>query len=163
MDRYMHMHMLVQRWGDDHDPALSGDSAAAHVRHVLVVDDDEDIRWAIRLLMEDLGYVVEEAADGKLALDRLGARTPGMVVLLDMSMPGMDGMQVMQEVAAQKALATRHAYIMVTARDHSLPLVVVKILQTLGVPIVAKPFDIDLLVTAVQAAERVLDTRGNLA
>lgn len=144
----------VQRSGAD--PALP---AAHPLRHVLVVDDDADIRWAVRLLLEDEGYVVGEAPAGNPALECLRETEQGMVVLLDVLMPGMDGIQVMDVVTAEDTLATRHAYIMVTALDDALTHVVLDRLHALGVPVLAKPFDIDELIAAVQTAERVLDAR----
>jgi PAS domain S-box-containing protein len=63
--------------------------------HILVVDDEEDVRSTARLMLEYLGYTVVEAEDGQVALDLLAA-TPHLVsgVLLDVTMPVMDGEEV---------------------------------------------------------------------
>ena len=58
--------------------------------HVLVVDDDTDIRALLRELLERRGFSVAEAADGRDAL-RAFYGAPPDVVLLDVGMPGMDG------------------------------------------------------------------------
>src|SRR5581483_2671539 len=64
---------------------------AAHARcSVLVVDDDLIIRETVAALLEDDGYVVEQAANGLEALAHLEGHLPA-VVLLDMRMPLMDG------------------------------------------------------------------------
>src|SRR5215467_6136184 len=84
---------------------------------VLIVDDDEDLRHALGYLLRDAGYTVYEARDGHRALERLRDSPGGMVVLLDVRMPGLDGVEVMRAVAAQEYLSTRHAYILMTA-DH---------------------------------------------
>jgi CheY-like chemotaxis protein len=57
---------------------------------VLVVDDDEDIRAFLALALRDEGYVVELAANGAEALEKVRRRTP-RAIILDMAMPVMDG------------------------------------------------------------------------
>ena len=57
---------------------------------VLVVDDDQDIRDLVQLGLEDEGYSVLTAPNGKAALALLG-RSPIDLILLDMRMPVMDG------------------------------------------------------------------------
>lgn len=58
---------------------------------VLVVDDSPAVRIRIRLMLEELGFHVVEAADGKEALDRVKENPPELI-LLDLEMPVMDGM-----------------------------------------------------------------------
>jgi CheY-like chemotaxis protein len=129
------------------------DTATKERPHVLVVDDDEAIREAMRMVLEDAGYLVDEAPNGKQALERLRVRTQPMVVVLDLMMPGMDGRGVLETVAADCTLATRHAYLILTAReDKTLPLAFANLLSKLNVPIVGKPFDIGELVEAVAGA-----------
>jgi two-component system nitrogen regulation response regulator NtrX len=69
-------------------------------RRVLVVDDDPDIRSALRMILEYEGYTVAEAADGQQALSELDAN-PAAVVLLDIKMPGMDGLEVLDRIVAR--------------------------------------------------------------
>jgi len=64
------------------------------VQKILVVDDDRSTRHLIRLQLKSAGYQVETAIDGASALARLG-RKPFDLVLLDIWMPGMDGLEVM--------------------------------------------------------------------
>lgn len=124
---------------------------------VLVVDDDDAIREAIRVLLEDEGYVVYEAPDGKPALARLRAHPEGMVVLLDVHMPGMDGLTLLRALDIDERLATRHAIILLSAHlSRTLPLDVATLLTRLNVPVLGKPFAIDDLVTVVQAAAQRL-------
>jgi two-component system response regulator MprA len=66
---------------------------------ILVVDDDSRVREAIQWALEDEGFLVETAADGLQALDRGLARRPD-VVLLDLTLPGMDGYRVAQGLRA---------------------------------------------------------------
>jgi CheY-like chemotaxis protein len=65
------------------------------VRRVLVVDDDPDLRRRLRGLLEKDGWAVDEAADGREALDRLAARPS--LVLLDLLMPVVDGFEFLAE------------------------------------------------------------------
>jgi two-component system nitrogen regulation response regulator NtrX len=62
---------------------------------VLVVDDEASIRDSLRMILEYEGYEVDEAANGREALARLADRGPD-AVLLDVKMPEMDGLAVLQ-------------------------------------------------------------------
>lgn len=128
-------------------------------RQVLVVDDDPDIRASLVFLLRDEGYEVHEAPDGKPALQRLRQSSERLVVLLDMQMPDVDGVAVLEAVAAHQELASRHAYIVMTAHGgRTLPLKMATLLIELQVPILAKPFDIDAVLAAVHAAAQRLET-----
>ncbi len=67
---------------------------------VLVVDDDANIRGTVRLCLESDGYAVDQAADGAAALGRI-RRDPPDLVLLDLSMPRMDGMALLTRLNQQ--------------------------------------------------------------
>ncbi len=63
---------------------------------ILVVDDDENVRFVLQTILEDKGYAVGTAADGEQALALLtDSDTPFDVVLTDLRMPRMDGMQLL--------------------------------------------------------------------
>jgi DNA-binding response OmpR family regulator len=68
-------------------------------RRVLVVDDEPSIREVLRRYLATDGYVVTEAADGEQALKVL-AESPADVVLLDIMMPGLDGLEVLRRLRA---------------------------------------------------------------
>jgi CheY-like chemotaxis protein len=59
--------------------------------HVLIVDDNADLRDALGILLESEGHQVMEAADGQLALDALASGASVVVIILDLMMPVMDG------------------------------------------------------------------------
>lgn len=61
---------------------------------ILVVDDDEAIRSVLRRLLENEGYEVAEAADGKSASD-LHEKEPADLLIMDLFMPDVDGMETM--------------------------------------------------------------------
>jgi DNA-binding NarL/FixJ family response regulator len=67
-------------------------------RSVLIVDDEVEIRHALRLLFEIEGFnVVGEASDGATAVDLASELTPSLIVL-DYSMPNMNGQEAAQEI-----------------------------------------------------------------
>ncbi|HLN80703.1 MAG TPA: response regulator [Thermoanaerobaculia bacterium] len=67
---------------------------------ILVVDDDAGIRDTLRMILEYEGYEVATSADGKSALADLDA-SPADAVLLDIKMPGMDGLEVLDRIVAR--------------------------------------------------------------
>lgn len=81
--------------------------------HILVVDDDEQIRTPVRRLLALEGYSVATAVDGDDALRQAAERFPDLVVL-DVMMPGLDGIEVCRRL---RAADTRLCIIMLTARD----------------------------------------------
>lgn len=121
--------------------------------HVLIADDEADLRETLRTLLESEGYTVGEAANGRQALNALRASAVPMVALIDMVMPGLNGIQVIEAVAADPALAARHAYLLLTANHRPLPDAAAALLAQLGVTVVRKPFDIDALLADVARAD----------
>jgi DNA-binding NtrC family response regulator len=69
--------------------------------HLLIVDDEPDLRWVLRGLFEDEGFEVQEAGDGQEALQIVERREPD-VVLSDMRMPHVPGLQLLRELRARK-------------------------------------------------------------
>lgn len=67
------------------------------VARILVADDDEDIRDLVATKLELGGYEVRTVGDGDAALDAIRSWTPDLAVL-DLAMPGMDGLDVLREV-----------------------------------------------------------------
>lgn len=126
---------------------------------VLLVDDDRDIRDSLREALEVAGHDVGEAADGETALRMLRASDRRLVVLLDVMMPRVSGFDVLGDIVRDDELAHRHAFVFVTAYPRALPpLETVSRLSSLGmiVPILAKPFEVDVLLAAVSDAARRL-------
>ena len=67
---------------------------------ILVVDDERAVRESLQRALDLEGYEVELAADGEAALDRLGAATQADAVILDVLMPGIDGLEVCRRLRA---------------------------------------------------------------
>ena len=66
---------------------------------ILIVDDEESIRIALQRLLEYNGYETRLAEDGFRALEMVVEENPD-VVLLDIKMPRMDGIEVLQKIAS---------------------------------------------------------------
>ena len=82
-------------------------------RHVLVVDDDGALRYAISAMLAQAGYRTEQASDGPEALRKL-QQQPVDLLLLDIGLPGMNGLDVLAQTRSQ---ATPPRVVMMTADD----------------------------------------------
>ena len=80
----------------DGSPILSP-MVTAPPRRVLVVDDDDDIRLLLQELLSGAGYRVETARDGRAAL-RVFHENPTDIVVLDLSMPELDGFETLERL-----------------------------------------------------------------
>lgn len=117
--------------------------------HVLIVDDDVPTREVVRYVLEDMGHTVLEAGDGNTALDVMRASAMPLVVLLDLNMPHSNGLEVLNAVAANEALAMRHRFVLVTASTGTRLRATDQVREALAVPFLLKPFEIDDLLAAV--------------
>src|SRR5678816_3244625 len=77
--------------------STAADVVADHRGSILVVDDEANARNALSEILREERYGVETAADGFKALEKLSAFTPE-VVLTDLKMPGMDGLELMKTI-----------------------------------------------------------------
>lgn len=122
---------------------------------ILVVDDDDDVREAIAGLLQDVGYAVEEASDGRAALQRLAAPPPPVLVILDLMMPDMSGAEVLAAWQLNPELP-RCRVLVLTA---SSPAFVASL--DLHHPTLHKPFDLDVLLQRVsELADGVTRSEG---
>jgi len=79
---------------------------------ILTVEDDERIRTALRLALEDEGWEVDEVASGEEALVAFG-RVPADVVLVDIMLPGIDGFDICRAIRKSSDVPI----VMITARS----------------------------------------------
>ncbi|PYM50449.1 MAG: hypothetical protein DMD77_25670 [Candidatus Rokuibacteriota bacterium] len=110
---------------------------------ILVVDDDREVRMATRDFLTSKGHEVTLAEDGVQALKLLATVKPD-VVLLDVAMPEMDGMETLRRIVAgypnlPVIMVTANADIEITS----------KVLQLGAADYVPKPFDLDYLDQAI--------------
>jgi DNA-binding NtrC family response regulator len=125
--------------------------ASAPTPCVLIVDDDDDLRRTFSQLFGK-DYCVFDASSGQEALSLLKIKTP-QLMLLDLSMPGMDGLEVLKAV---KALHRFLPVIMLTSERDSET---ARVALSLGaVQFITKPFDIDYLRDEMQ---RILGAAGD--
>ena len=85
--------------------------------NILLVEDDPDIRYLVSYKLVRAGFAVREAADGPAALEQ-ARHTPPDLVILDVRMPRMSGLEVCRELRAAPGTA-RVPIIMLTARARS--------------------------------------------
>jgi PAS domain S-box-containing protein len=119
-------------------------AAGVHTRgaRVLVVDDEPLVRDVVCRMLVDVGYVAHAASDGPAALALLGSE-PVDAVVLDLSMPGMSGHQVLAAIRAEQP---------------SLPVIVVsgqagdRVDEHAATGFLPKPFHFDELIAALDAA-----------
>ena len=81
---------------------------------ILVVDDERAVRESLRRALELEGYEIELAADGREALERLEAESQPDALILDVLMPGVDGLEVCRRL---RRTGSRLPVLMLTARD----------------------------------------------
>jgi CheY-like chemotaxis protein len=81
-------------------------------RRILIVEDHATMREAMRLVLEGEGFVIEEAGDGRTALEAIGQHPPDLL-FLDLNIPGVSGVDVLR--AAKADLGFTGRIIVVTA------------------------------------------------
>lgn len=116
----------------------------ASSRAILIVDDDADIREALVDVLSDHGYVASSVANGREALELLRAGDQPGLILLDLMMPVMDGVEFRREQLEDPTL-------------RELPVVLISAGNDLGrqasllgaADAVQKPIDLSRLLTAI--------------
>jgi two-component system phosphate regulon response regulator PhoB len=114
---------------------------------VLVIDDDEDIRFLVARRLERAGHDVSEASDGTIGLALIDAGAPDLVVL-DWIMPGLTGIDVLERIRAVDA--TRPRVLMLTARTQESDVALAR--EAGADAFLTKPFTAPELLDAVGAA-----------
>ncbi|MBS1868456.1 MAG: response regulator transcription factor [Actinobacteria bacterium] len=130
-----------------HLPAAVWYARAVKSAEVLVVEDEDDVRRLVRVLLERAGHTVVEAANGLEALRRLEAGAPDLVVL-DVAMPELDGWQTLERIRDLSEVPV----LMLTARAGELDKV--RGLRSGADDYVTKPFGRQELLARVEALLR---------
>lgn len=116
-------------------------------RKILLVDDDVLMRRSLAFHVEQAGYQVHTAANAEDAISFVRNSPPDLVIL-DIGLPGMDGLDALREIKAQKNLPV----IFLTGRRRELD-------EVLGLELgaddyITKPFDIDVVLAHIKAVLR---------
>ncbi len=123
---------------------------------ILVVEDDDDIRDSLKELLEEEGYCVDTAEDGRQALAMLHETALPQLILLDLMMPVMDGWQFQRELRKIPTFAR-------------LPIIVISASKFSKEPLnaaafIPKPLDAGVLLETIESflseQETELDARG---
>lgn len=114
---------------------------------ILVVDDEPQIRRVMRATLTAHGYTIIEARDGHEALEKFASERPELVIL-DMNMPGIDGLEACREIRASSSVPI----IMLTVRSAEKDKV--RALDAGADDYIVKPFGIQELLARIRAALR---------
>jgi two-component system response regulator AtoC len=117
------------------------------LRRVLVVDDEENVRHMLQVLLKREGYEVSAVPSGDSALAELAAR-PSDVVLCDIRMPGMGGLELLEEMGRRKVTAT---VIMMSA--YGTVETALEAMKRGAYDYISKPFKPDEIVLVLRKAE----------
>ncbi len=125
-------------------------------KKILLVDDEKDIREVVHLSLSDLGYQVLEAEDGDEAL-RIFKETQPPIVLTDIKMPNMDGIELLQEI---KRVNPETEVVMITG--HGDMDLAIKSLKYEATDFITKPINVNVLEIALQRVRDRIITRQQL-
>jgi len=121
-----------------------------HCRHILLIEDEPDLRETLRDLLELIGFQVETAANGREGLDKLDNLGHPCLIMLDLMMPVMNGWQFLENIRkdSRPDRAALPVVVVSAAAD------VTDVQSRYGCRSLSKPVDIDrLLALAHQHCE----------
>jgi CheY-like chemotaxis protein len=146
------VHLDVIPGGQDGGPALMP-ATRADICRVLVVEDDQDVRESLSILLERHSYAVSAAVHGEDALERFRAGYRPHVMLLDLDMPVMDGFRLLEEIRKDPDWGEVRIIILSALRDSSR-------IRELGVhDYLTKPVGVATLLRAIETQWSALRDR----
>lgn len=116
------------------------------MKRVLIVDDERDIRWILKNVLKQAGFIPDEVEDGKGAI-KIVQKDPPDLVLLDLKMPDMNGMEVLEKM---KKIDEEIPVIIITAYGDVKS--AVKAMKLGAFDYISKPFDNEEIVFTIQKA-----------
>jgi two-component system response regulator (stage 0 sporulation protein F) len=121
-------------------------------KKILIVDDEEKIRTLLEKFLTKKGYQALTATNGQEAIEKVKTDSP-LVVLLDIRMPGMDGLAAMKKI---KEVSPKTGVIMITGvKDEE---VAKKAMELEAFDYITKPFDLNYLETCLMVKLALLET-----
>lgn len=118
---------------------------------ILIVDDEADVIRLLQFRLEKEGFDIISAGDGQTALTLVEQETPDLVIL-DIMMPLMDGMEVLRQIRSRRG-TSRVPIIMLTAKTASLT--VNEARQLWVSDYIMKPFDLEALVVKTKKVLKI--------
>jgi len=125
-------------------------------RRILLVEDEESLAESIRYSLEQDGFTVTLAADGRKAIERFRSDDPDLVIL-DLMLPELSGLDVCRLIREESNVPI----VMVTAKDSEADKVAG--LELGADDFVTKPFDPDELKARLRVAERIISFQEHAA
>jgi DNA-binding NtrC family response regulator len=117
------------------------------MKRILFIDDNEPFRVSFTRILELQGYAVTQAEDGLIGLKKFREETPDLVIC-DLIMPNVEGMETIQELLRLKPDIR---IIAISGGGRVNPLDYLKIAQMMGaVEKLAKPFSSDELISLIE-------------
>ena len=128
-------------------PSISDAKSTAEKARILIVDDDSQIRRLLRITLAGQGFEVDEASSGREALDRIRTAKYDLVIL-DINMPGMDGVETCREIRAISNVSVIMVTVCIAERDKT------EALEAGADDYVTKPFSTPELLARIRASLR---------
>ena len=116
---------------------------------ILIVDDEKNMRWAISRALEKEGYEIHEASNGQEGIETFERHRPD-VILLDLKMPVMDGMETLKKI---RETNTTTPILMLTA--HGTMETAIEAMKLGAMDYLSKPFDVEELKVQIRKALHV--------
>jgi len=114
------------------------------MQHILIIDDEKNMRWVLERGLKPFGYHIKTAANGLEGIDNARLNEPDLVVL-DLKMPGMDGLETLKKL---KEMYAQLPIIMITA--HGTMETAIEAMKCGAADYIIKPFDIEEMKIIIQ-------------
>ncbi len=114
---------------------------------ILMVEDEEDIAFLIRFMLERHGFAVDHAADGRQAIERITGSSPPDLTLMDIMLPYHDGLELVERLRAQPGWEAVPV-LMLTAKAREVD--IVRALELGADDYVTKPFQPEELLARIR-------------
>ncbi len=119
----------------------------SQTQRILMVEDDEDIAFLIRFMLERQGFAVDHAADGRQAIDYINSSHAPDLVLMDIMLPYHDGLELLENLRGQDGWQSVPV-LMLTAKAREAD--IVRALELGADDYVTKPFQPEELLARIR-------------
>jgi len=116
-------------------------------QRILMVEDEEDIAFLIRFMLERHGFTVDHAADGRQAIEKITSSSPPDLTLMDIMLPYHDGLELIERLRAQPGWESVPV-LMLTAKAREMD--IVRALELGADDYVTKPFQPEELLARIR-------------